>query len=281
MARRKKKSISGSKPDQGWLVTFGDLLTLLITFFVLLISMSSMDQKKLKNAFGFFSGALGNLESGKGKSGQGGQVIPGTVAPMAQTGRATRDRTSTEPKGLALRINRLQTMSDKLVARLREMRKDTSKGMHPIDENLLDLVNGAQSVKIVQEGGKTEVSLHLGMVFQPGKPIVRKAARPLVLEAGNLTAGQLKLARLVVPVGEHGLTSATFPRWELAAWRSAALIRLLKPRTSVPAGVAATKKLKYMKLYFVPVDAPAAQQTAPGAAAADTTAGTTESNPAP
>jgi chemotaxis protein MotB len=41
MAREKKK---GGKPKSLWLVTFSDLMTLLLTFFVLLLSMSSMDQ---------------------------------------------------------------------------------------------------------------------------------------------------------------------------------------------------------------------------------------------
>ncbi len=41
MARRKRKSSPAS--SDGWLVTFSDLMTLLLTFFVLLLSMSSMD----------------------------------------------------------------------------------------------------------------------------------------------------------------------------------------------------------------------------------------------
>ena len=45
-----------------WMVTFGDLLMLLLTFFVLLLSMSSMDTKALKEIFSIFGGAIGPLE---------------------------------------------------------------------------------------------------------------------------------------------------------------------------------------------------------------------------
>jgi len=33
----------------GWLVQFGDLMSLLLTFFILLLSMAVMDKKKLKS----------------------------------------------------------------------------------------------------------------------------------------------------------------------------------------------------------------------------------------
>jgi len=50
-------------PDRmGWMVTFSDLVTLLLTFFVMIIAMSSMDSKALKDSFGFFSSVSGPLE---------------------------------------------------------------------------------------------------------------------------------------------------------------------------------------------------------------------------
>ncbi len=44
-----------------WMVTFSDLTTLLLTFFVLLVSMSSMDDKSLKSSFTNFTSASGIL----------------------------------------------------------------------------------------------------------------------------------------------------------------------------------------------------------------------------
>ncbi|MBW1863893.1 MAG: OmpA family protein [Deltaproteobacteria bacterium] len=44
-----------------WLVTFSDLSTLLLTFFVLLLSMSSMDDRSLKSMFTNFTSACGIL----------------------------------------------------------------------------------------------------------------------------------------------------------------------------------------------------------------------------
>jgi len=63
MARKEKNISTGQESDpNAWLVTFGDLVMLLLTFFVLLLTMSSMDTKKLKETFSHFTGAPGVLE---------------------------------------------------------------------------------------------------------------------------------------------------------------------------------------------------------------------------
>ncbi len=62
MARKKEKKC----PQMAaWVTTFADLMSLLLTFFVLLISMSTMDNRKIKRALGSLTGALGVLESGR------------------------------------------------------------------------------------------------------------------------------------------------------------------------------------------------------------------------
>jgi len=63
MAEKRKKNVSSDEPNtSAWMVTFSDLIMLLLTFFVLLLTMSSMDTKKLKETFANFSGAPGVLE---------------------------------------------------------------------------------------------------------------------------------------------------------------------------------------------------------------------------
>jgi chemotaxis protein MotB len=65
----KKRRISKKNDDDGpgWLTTFNDLVTLLMVFFVLLFTMGSMDNQKLKD----FQYAL---QSGLGILGEGSQV---------------------------------------------------------------------------------------------------------------------------------------------------------------------------------------------------------------
>jgi len=48
----------------GWMVTFADLMTLLLTFFVLLLSMSTLDNQRVKLALGSLRGSTGVLDGG-------------------------------------------------------------------------------------------------------------------------------------------------------------------------------------------------------------------------
>lgn len=75
MSRRgfKKKDGGGGAP--GWITTFSDLMSLLLTFFILLYSMSNVDATKFKS----ISDSLQSILSGLGQTtiieGQGSEVI--------------------------------------------------------------------------------------------------------------------------------------------------------------------------------------------------------------
>ncbi|MCD6260102.1 MAG: flagellar motor protein MotB [Helicobacteraceae bacterium] len=62
MAKKKCPDCETCLP--AWLAAFGDLMSLLLCFFVLLLSMSSMDAKKVSEAIGSLSGAMSVLEGG-------------------------------------------------------------------------------------------------------------------------------------------------------------------------------------------------------------------------
>jgi chemotaxis protein MotB len=60
MAREKKQQ-GGEGGAPAWMVTYGDLMGLLLTFFILLISFSTLDQKKITQAIISVQGAFGVL----------------------------------------------------------------------------------------------------------------------------------------------------------------------------------------------------------------------------
>ncbi|MDY0042992.1 MAG: flagellar motor protein MotB, partial [Desulforhabdus sp.] len=62
MMRKKAKQEAKSGGGSSWMVTFSDLSTLLLTFFVLLLSMSSLDTKAFRSSFRNFNASTGILQ---------------------------------------------------------------------------------------------------------------------------------------------------------------------------------------------------------------------------
>ncbi|BCR06627.1 hypothetical protein DESUT3_36960 [Desulfuromonas versatilis] len=61
MPKKQKKEAPGAP---AWMVTFSDMVTLLLTFFVLMLSMARMDQMKFQDAAGSLRSAFGVLGGG-------------------------------------------------------------------------------------------------------------------------------------------------------------------------------------------------------------------------
>ncbi len=70
MGKSKKRADESPavNPD-AWMVTFSDLVCLMLTFFVMLLTMSSINKKALKDTFGYLRGSPGVFEySGSGRN---------------------------------------------------------------------------------------------------------------------------------------------------------------------------------------------------------------------
>jgi len=61
MAKKEKKSEEAPAGAPMWMVTYGDMMSLLLTFFVLILSFSSIQEAGFKQAIGSLQGALGIL----------------------------------------------------------------------------------------------------------------------------------------------------------------------------------------------------------------------------
>jgi len=61
---RKRGEEEAKKGAPEWMATYGDMMTLLLCFFVLLFAMSTVDSQKYKAVVQSLSGALGVLDSG-------------------------------------------------------------------------------------------------------------------------------------------------------------------------------------------------------------------------
>ena len=69
MAKKKEQPAEEGSP--AWMATFSDLMNLLLCFFVLLFSMSSIDEKKWEEVAASFSSTFSVLPGGATAIGEG------------------------------------------------------------------------------------------------------------------------------------------------------------------------------------------------------------------
>lgn len=79
----KKKQEPESQDTNSWIATYTDLMTLLLTFFVLLLSMSVRDNVRVRKALDSLTGAFGLLPGGRSPLGKAkGLDVRGPAPPM-------------------------------------------------------------------------------------------------------------------------------------------------------------------------------------------------------
>ena len=62
LLRKKKKKIPPADQTEQWLLTYGDMVTLMMTFFILLFSMSTIDPVKMRAFADSLAETVGHLK---------------------------------------------------------------------------------------------------------------------------------------------------------------------------------------------------------------------------
>ena len=158
-----------SADTNGWLTTFADLVMLLLTFFVLLLTMSSMDTKKLRESFSQFRGAPGVLELGKEQG----------INPLAEFVKSYATSEHLMVVDHALMRKMLLPTWETQPLKIREKLKALENRVDIVDDNI----------------GIT-ISFHGDMFFQPGQANLRKDMLPFldnVAEAIEVSINQVNV----------------------------------------------------------------------------------------
>ncbi len=153
MVKRKKHMMEGQKMNpNAWMVTFSDLIMLLLTFFVMLLSMSSMDTRKLKEMLMHLQGAVAVLDF----SGSRG------ITDLANFIKRYRDTESS----FLIDQNLLEDLfipSIELDRKMAEIIKDLTE--------LMDITDDERGIVL---------SLQENILFDPGKVTLKKQALPVL-----------------------------------------------------------------------------------------------------
>lgn len=199
--------------DQAWLATFADLMSLLMCFFVLLLSFSEMDVLKYRQIAGSLRVAFGVQkeiklpEPPKGTSHIKQEFRPGKPIPSPIKVMQVRRNENLERRKMMERIKEQQDKSYKAL---------TTALRSEIDTNLVDVlrINGEVVVRIKESES-----------FRSGSAVLQPSVYPIL---GRI-AESLDQASGRVVVGGHTddvpISTAAYPsNWVLSSARAAAVV---------------------------------------------------------
>jgi chemotaxis protein MotB len=216
MGKKNKGDGGGNLMDPTmWMVTFGDLLMLLLTFFVMLLAMSSMDNKALKTMFSIFQGAAGPLEMGELKKikasyslqGGGGDLETASLKMLNLMQNLSKEISIPTIKTGA-KVDSVEMLEELLVSDDEEHR----------DQILLGL---ASFMNFSEDDRGVVISFQANILFDAGEATVKSASYPTL----DIVANVLKAVKNNVLVMGHTdnvpiRTARYRSNWELSAYRA-------------------------------------------------------------
>ena len=105
--RRRRRTARESGPPPGvWLVTYADMVTLVLTFFVLIFAYSQFDAERFQVIISSFQSALGLLDGGPSvtqtRGDAGGSILDALVALRSEAGMAEAFSVEVTERGIVI-----------------------------------------------------------------------------------------------------------------------------------------------------------------------------------
>lgn len=193
MARRKPKEEHSN--HEAWAIPYGDLVTLLLAFFVVMYSISTVNEGKYR----VVSESLNAAFRGQPQSAQPIQVGKPV---LAETPPATQ--TDTDARALALR----------------QMAQLAETAMSPLI---------AQGLVDVQAGeGVVEIAIRSDILFASGSAQLASEAHPVIRQLADVLGMFPNSIQVKGHTDNVPISSGTYPsNWELSAARAASVVHML------------------------------------------------------
>jgi chemotaxis protein MotB len=199
----KKREDHEKENSERWLLTYSDLITLLMIFFVVMYAMSNVDAQKYQVLSQSLNGAL--EPSGMGGSGSGGTASGGGIDVSQALADGKSDQVDPELVAAAEEITKL----------IRE-------------KNLQDKV----SVSIQERG--VVVGLMNTVLFDPGSAQIKPDSVPTLVAIGQIANGVHNYIRIEGNTDDVPQSSPQFPsNWELSVVRATEVLRLMIAQSGV------------------------------------------------
>ncbi len=192
---KKEPPVDDEPTSPFWMTTYGDMVTLMLTFFILLISYSTIELEKFRGAMESFKGALG--------------IFDGHESPQKME-----------------YINFDQTMSTD--------RTDLNHRSGQVEELMQsELLQGIGTFEKV-EGG-VMIRLNQEILFDVGKADLKNKAFPILSQLAEIVKEEVEEIHVTGHTDNVPIHTARFPsNWELSAARALSVVQYFYDVKKIP-----------------------------------------------
>lgn len=190
----------------GWLVQFGDLMSLLLTFFILLLSMAVMDKKKVEEYFDIMKKAMGFIDAS-------------TDVETQSDAYSTKDSSSLDS----------QESSESSESSFENSVQEVSQMVEELNSN-----QNIESQEISIEKGKNEFTLDIPstIMFEDGQyELTNQSAKIFISKIARVirTMPQTFNIEIIGHTDTNRVISDKIPRdaWDISALRSISVVKEL------------------------------------------------------
>ena len=231
MSRRHKHEEHAN--HEAWAIPYGDLITLLLAFFVVMYAMSSVNEGKYRvlsdSLVAAFQGAPKTMEPiqvGEKQLGPGAELaISITRQPMIET----------EPRRAIAPIAMAQTtMPSDPAAQSEELAGVANE----VEQSMSDLID-RELVTVRRHGNWVEVEIKTDILFPSGVATLSPAAEQVLQQLAETLKPFPNAIRVEGHTDNRPISTSAFPsNWELSAARAASVVHLFTRAGMDPARLA-------------------------------------------
>ena len=175
MARRKEDPPKGSP---AWMNTFADLMNLLLCFFVMLFSMSSVNEEKFEKVIASFQSTFSILPGGGASIGEG-ELISSGISQLENFDSYYNQQLSSQSDG--------QTEEEKDITEAYEQQElEESEDMAQQIENALSQYGIQDDVEVDFNAEYVTLNMNGALLFDSASAELRDEAYPLVNKLGKI-----------------------------------------------------------------------------------------------
>ncbi len=190
----RRKEVPTSKGAPAWTTTFADLMNLLLCFFVLLFSMSTVDAEKFEKIASSFSSTIGVFSEGGTSIIGDGELIGNGISQLKEadkyidsTGKVAENNANSDS------YEKMQSeLEKKQLAESEQLAEKISEAL--TEDNLSDIVNvnfTSQYVQLTMKGA---------LLFDSGSATLKKEAVPTMEKIGTILE---RYAEQVIEIEGH------------------------------------------------------------------------------